>query len=157
MKQTDVTGIRRAENDELDLVRQLIDQKRPGFDLAHWRRQSALLGSFTYLVEQQNVFGFVSAGSAELPDSTVGEILGLWISPEFRRSNWGRKLLVSGLSVLKRRNFETAHVYLNPDSQPAKGLIRTLGFEPLEHGRWVNDADESIQQEGFQLSLTDYF
>ena len=152
-----VIGIRRAEPDETELLAGLVDITAASFDLPHWRRQSAVPGSFTYVMEQKSIFGFVSAGSAELLDESIGEVFGLWLNPEFRRQGLGRKLLVRGLSVLKRRGNTIAHVYLTPDNRPAELLLASLDFLQMNQTRQLNQGDTSISQIGYQLDLKDYF
>ncbi len=139
------------------ILANLVDAGAAGFNLDHWHRQSQIAGSFTYVMEQEDIFGFVSAGSAEIPDKSVGEILGLWLNAEFRRQGLGRKLLVRGLSVLKRRKFKIAHIYLNPDADAARGLLIGLDFHEMEQSRQINQGDTSILQAGYQLDLKDYF
>ncbi len=153
---TDVVGIRRASLEELAGIYTEVSQHPVPFDVDHWQRQSLVTGSFTYLLELDDIFGFVSAGSAELPDESIGEIYGLWIAPTFRRQGWGRKLLVRGISVLKRRNFSQGLCYLSEDVAAEK-LLQGLGFELTPSERVSNSNAQSVRQFGYQLDLSDYF
>ena len=133
-----------------------MDQVDVPFDVDHWRRQSQAAGSFTYVMERGGIVGFVSAGSAELGDEAIGEIFGLWLAPEIRRQGWGRKLLVRGISVLKRRNFTQGLCYLNEHAVAIK-LVEGLGFEASRYERVSNQHSLTTRQVGYLLDLSEYF
>lgn len=128
-----------------------------GFDITHWQRQRGAKGSFTYVAEQESIFGFASIGSAGLPDEGIGEVFGLWIDPAYRRQRWGRKLLVRGLTGLKRTGCHAAHTYVNPKQRSIESLLLDLDFVRLLEPRLVNQGGDSLSQSGFALDLKDYF
>lgn len=157
MNHVDVVGIRRMADGESKDLSALVDAELQPFDVAYWQRQLLMPGNFTYVIEQKSIFGFVSAGSADLPNPRIGELLGLYVDPSKRRQGWGRKLLVRGLSVLKLREFESACVYLKEEARGARALLTELGFvaTALEKTSFI-DGQEVIQT-GYQTDLADYF
>lgn len=153
---TEVVSIRRASPEELARLHLEIEQATVPFDVDHWRRQSQVAGSFTYVMALDHIVGFVSAGSAELPDESIGEIFALWLAPEIRRQGWGRKLLVRGISVLKRRDFSRGLCFLSEEPNAIK-LIEGLGFEVSKYERVSHKNSPIARQVGYLLDLTDYF
>ena len=116
-------------------------------DWQHLKHEGAF---FTYLAEDTAPFGFVSAGE--------GEIVALFLKTQYRGFGMGRKLLVRGLSVLKRRHFDSAHIWLTDNADVARSMIQALGFEPDGSERYVNDSlGGSSFEIGYHISLEDYF
>tara|TARA_R110002072_G_scaffold3830_1_gene27232 strand:+ start:4940 stop:5419 length:480 start_codon:yes stop_codon:yes gene_type:complete len=153
-------GIRRAaEVDLLALIELTEAQGSP--EPVYWRKQwqQRLLNPevFTYLAEDEQLFGFVSAGPAELLDKTDGEVIALFLAPKYRGLGMGKKLLVRGLSVLKRRNYNRGVVFIDEDTAALKQIIVALGFERGVGDREVNYPGGTLRQQGYALDLNDYF
>jgi ribosomal protein S18 acetylase RimI-like enzyme len=110
-----------------------------------------MLGAyFTYLAEDSEPFGFVSAGE--------GEIIALYVKPAYRGLGMGSKLLVRGLSVLKLRGFESALAWIPETGVIALKTFASLNFEADGSERYSNAPDGSTRFEwGYRLGLTDYF
>lgn len=157
-------GIRRALEPDLEVLMSLSEA---GDELAEcilnkqWQREwQGRLGSpdvFTYLVEDKDVFGFVTAGPSLLLEVEDGELLGLFLKPAHRGAGMGKKLLVRGLSVLKRRNFSRAVVFIENQDVVMKGLLTSLGFETGIGDREINCSQGTVHQVGFGLDLNGYF
>lgn len=122
-----------------------------------WRERLRSPEVFSYLVEDKEVFGFVTAGPSLLLDDSDGELLGLFLNPDHRGVGMGKKLLVRGLSVLKRRNFSRAVVFIANQDVVMKGLLMSLGFETDIGDREINHPQGTVLQVGFGLGLNDYF
>ena len=155
MSHSAVTGIRAGEAADVPNLVSLVDSELPGFDLQNWQRRLIVPDTYTYLVERESVFGFVTAGKSELLDT--GEVLGLWVSPPFRRHGWGRKLLVRSLGFLKRRGFTVAQAFVDEGVVSATLLLRGLDFVELDVTREVSRFGQVAKQKGYQLDLKDYF
>lgn len=115
---------------------------------------------FIYLAEDENPFGFVCAGepiTSDLPGESVGEVIGLYLLPGYWGHGMGRKLLVRGLSVLKRRHFEEAFLWVRVDADGAIGAVRSLGFDAIDMHRETNLAGGVIAEQGYRISLDNYF
>lgn len=152
-------SIRRArESDQANLtkLRSTVDGQ------ASWLSTLQSDTVFTYLAEDTSPFGYVTVGQSDVAFDdrgvAAGEIIALYLSADYRGFGMGKKLLVRGLSILKRREFESAHIWLPDSATRAKGMILSLGFEPDSSERYSNiSEDKVIVDFGFQLSLTDYF
>ncbi len=137
----DLVSIRRAQADDREALRRLKDIE---IDL------SASGKYFTYLAEDTEPFGFVSAGE--------GEIVALYIKPEYRRKGMGRKLLVRGLSILKLRGFDSALFWLAEGDSSALGILHSLKFKPDGSERLTNTRDgATLTEKGYRLGLSEYF
>ena len=118
----------------------------------------AASGVFTYLAESEIPFGFITVGTPddELFEST-GEVLEWYLVPAKWKSGFGRKLLVHGLSVLKRRQFEQALIWL-PESAIAAGKTAAeIGFEQAAVEKEVNLDCTTYVQKAFVKDLSEYF
>ncbi len=122
-----------------------------------------LLGSaehFVYVAEDDNIFGFVAAGRPldPLPGyEDVGEIAGVCLNSGYQRHGMGTKLLVRGISVLKRRGFATAFAWL-PDDAPWVGRVfGSVGFAASGVTRVTNVATGELRESGFGLDLAAFF
>jgi ribosomal protein S18 acetylase RimI-like enzyme len=151
-------AIRRAYATDFPRLIELAGDEIFGFDAQHWQQRLPAPGVFTYLVEDNEIFGFVTIGRSVLLDSSDGEILGLYLQDSHRRDGMGKKLLVRGLSVLKRRGFARAVVFIaDSQSEPARLLLTSLGFSAGIGAREINHKGESLSQIGYGLSLDRYF
>ena len=162
MTMLESVAIRRgAEADHLALA-QII--RTAGIACDHRRSLlSELLASdqhFVYLAETKKPFGFVGAGPADeaVTGPATGEIQALFLLPEFQQQGMGEKLLVRGLSVLKRRGFETAFAFVPAQSMIARATFEQIGFE-RDHSirREINTEDGTVLEYGYRLSLDDFF
>lgn len=172
----DGVGIRRADSADYAALIGLNAEPLLG---AHWhiQWQERLLANdvFTYLVEAETIFGFVTAGPSLLMDADVGEVCGLFLSPLYRGSGMGKKLLVRGLSVLKRRGFGRAVIFVDSlygngsllaggaettvraESHALESLLVGLGFVPEMGEREINYRGATFRQVGHCLDLEGYF
>lgn len=124
---------------------------------AEWQDRIRSPEVFTYLVEDEEVFGFVTAGPSLLLEDQDGELLGLYLKPDHRGAGMGKKLLVRGLSVLKRRNFTRAVVFVENQDVVMMGVLTSLGFDTGIGEREINHSGGTILQVGLGLDLKDYF
>ena len=115
---------------------------------------------FTYLAEDENPFGYVTVGKPRenwFQDGVTGEVISLCVLPEYQGKGVGRRLLVHGLSVLKRRQFEHALVWIREGARRGERLLTTLGFTTFDSVRTINLTDGEITQYAWTLSLENYF
>ena len=113
-------------------------------------------GIFTYLAEDEHPFGFVTVGGCEL-DLAEGEIFEWFLRKEYQQSTYGRRLLVHGLSVLKRRQCESVLIWLPAPAARAREVLVRQGFEDSGATRERNGAEDTIIDAGFIRDLSDYF
>ena len=116
--------------------------------------------AFTYLSEDESPFGFVTSGSPReeyFCDGLTGEILHLYIHPEYQGFGYGKKLLVHGLTVLKRRGFESAIAWVPEIADRANATVASLNFELIDGARLTDNSSGGLEQACHRLDLTDYF
>lgn len=104
---------------------------------------------FIYLAEHERPFGFVCAG--------MGEVIGLYLRPDCWGCGMGKKLLVRGLSVLKRRGFEHAFLWVRDDASRMQAVVASIGFERIDTVRETNLRHHSIREAGYSLALDNWF
>lgn len=160
-------SIRRAEQVDIPAIVEIQDQvlnsvqdRRRRFSLTEWQTFFGSPHVFTYLSEADIPFGFVTAGTPReefFQDGEHGELIALHILPTHRGHGYGKKLLVHGISVLKRINFKRAILWVAGDNEPAVAIIDRLGFVPNGASRITNQDDSSHQEHCYQLDLEEYF
>jgi len=155
-------GIRRAESRDRAALAAVLASC--GFDAGDRATElPGLLESeahFVYLAEDESPFGFVAAGRHEggLLEPTAGEILGLYLATSHQGFGMGRKLLVRGLSVLKRRGFESAFAWLPADSERAITVFEEVSFERSPGlVREINVAGTARTEYGYRIGLEAFF
>jgi GNAT superfamily N-acetyltransferase len=125
-----------------------------------WGMRLTEPGTFTYLCEDRSPFGFVtSADPVEeyFRDGETGEILGLSLHPDYWGSGYGKKLLVHGITVLKRRGFEQAIMWIPDFAEHAVALSESLQFKQIEGSRVSNHEQADLTENCYKLDLTGYF
>lgn len=125
-----------------------------------WQERFMAKGLFTYLCEDTQPFGFVTSSDPieeYFRDGDTGEILGLCLHPDYWGSGFGKKLLVHGVTVLKRRGFERAIIWIPDFAQRAIATAASLQFEQLDGSRVTNHDGGSLSEYCYGLDLTGYF
>ncbi|HJN49998.1 MAG: GNAT family N-acetyltransferase [Pseudomonadales bacterium] len=160
-------SIRRADRTDIPAIVGIQDSalkavQDPGraFSLEAWQAFFDAPGTFTYLSEADQPFGFVTAGvplEEYYLDGAHGELIALNILPTHWGHGYGKKLLVHGISVLKRRSFERAIVWVATENERAMAILVRLGFSPNGAERITNSGDASYQENCYELGLGDYF
>ncbi len=82
---------------------------------------------FTYLLEETAPFGVVTVGPGE--GALTGEILEWCILPGWQHRGYGRKLLVHGIGVLRRRMAVSAEIWVREDADRATQILTKSGFK----------------------------
>ena len=113
-------------------------------------------GTYTYLAEDTEPFGFVSVGVCDL-DLADGEVFEWFLSPAYQQRTLGRKLLVHGMSVLKRRACESALIWIPEGAGRARHLLKRQGFEQVGATRERNLDDLSVIETAYYRDLSDFF
>ena len=96
-------------------------------------RQSLATGSEeTHLVEENgNVMGFLVLGAcrdSDLNVDCVGEIWGIYISPDRWREGLGKRLLEEAQNVLKSKRYKEAVLWVLEGNQGARRFYEAMGF-----------------------------
>ncbi len=156
-------GIRRAVTADVDGLERVRESAREGAknlwpSSVSMQDRLAEKGVFTYLAEDEDIFGFVSVGAAsDVFDTRHGEVLEWYLLPRRWRTGLGRKMMVHGLSVLKRRQYDVATIWLPSGAGLAFKVIDALGFEFADMEKEDNVEGNVFQQRAYVKDLTDYF
>lgn len=140
MNQTNI-GIRRASTRDAVHLATISEGSATGTvelsKMSHWLKSP---GIFSYAAEDEQLFGFVTVGPEMLTsrDGSDGQVLAWAVQPSHRQRGMGRKLLVHGLSVLKRRMFTRAIIWLPEEAVRAQVIVGKIGFEMNGTERWDN-------------------
>ena len=155
-EEKDIPAILAIQSDALNALRVPIGR----YSAQEWQGFFNDPRIFTYLCETDRPFGFVTAGAPLedfFMDGEHGELIAVNILPTHREHGYGKKLLVHGISVLKRRNFKRAIVWAANENERAIAIIDRLGSNPNGAVRITNRADASQQEYCYQLDLEEYF
>ena len=113
---------------------------------------------YTYLAEDEVPFGFVTVGPAtDLEQAGLGEIREWFVSATYQQRGYGRKLLVHGLTVLKRRMCDAALIWLPLEVTRPRDVLLQHGFKPYPAQRFVNVDEQSNTEQAYLKDLGDYF
>jgi ribosomal protein S18 acetylase RimI-like enzyme len=113
---------------------------------------------YTYLAEDEVPFGFVTVGPAtDLEHVGLGEIREWFVSATHQQRGYGRKLLVHGLTVLKRRMCDSALIWLPVEVTRTLDVILQHGFKTYPAQRLVNVGELSSTEQAYLKDLSDYF
>ncbi len=125
-----------------------------------WDNLLGSKGIFTYVMEDAAPFGMVSAGPPAEPwfaDGETSEILAWFLQPTYQGHGLGRKLLVHGISVIKRRHSRRALVWIPAAAARARSVAESVGFEMHGTRREVNHAGGTSLEEGYTLNCEKWF
>lgn len=123
-----------------------------------WQLMLESRDCFTYLLEDVKPFAYMTAGRAiEDYFDDYGEVRALYVCPEYRRRGFGRRLVVQGLSVLKRRDFARAMVWIEDGHDHIVDLVHGLKFESLDSSRTTNLVGASRVESSYGLDISNYF
>lgn len=117
-------------------------------------------GIFTYIAEDDAPFGMVTAGPPQedfLDDDKTGEILALYLKPSYQGRGLGRKLLVHGVSVIKRRDSARAVIWIPAVATRALHVVTVLGFEELGASREINREGGTVVETCLALDCANWF
>ena len=117
-------------------------------------------GIFTYIAEDETPFGMVTSGPPQesfLDDEKTGEILALFLREGYQGHGLGRKLLVHGVSVIKRRDSARAVIWVPEAADRALRVVEALGFEALGATREINRADGTVVEQCLALDCAKWF
>ncbi len=117
-------------------------------------------GIFTYIAEDDAPFGMVTAGPPQedfLDDDKTGEILALYLKPSYQGRGLGRKLLVHGVSVIKRRDSARAVIWIPEVATRALHVVTVLGFEELGASREINREGGTVVETFLALDCANWF
>ena len=113
---------------------------------------------YTYLAEDEVPFGFVTVGpDTDLEHVGLGEIREWFVSTTYQQRGYGRKLLVHGLSVLRRRMCDSALIWLPVEVTRTLDVLLQHGFKTYPAQRLVNVGELSSTEQAYLKDLSDYF
>jgi len=98
----------------------------------------------------EQVVGFAAVGPSTDPDAieTTGEVLGLGVHPDARRSGHGSRLLNAAVDTLRGRGFSSISVWLLAHDEDTRSFLVTAGLSPDGAYRdRVIDADGALARE----------
>ncbi len=79
--------------------------------------------------------GVASVGSENTPDETVGELFGLWVSPDARGSGVARRLLEAAARAARETEMKHLVYWVGSDNGRAVAFASSFGFRPTDNRR----------------------
>ncbi len=154
-------SIRRAEADDYDLLSEVYLQSMAGGPVARdWPSIFGQADVFTYLAEEKEPFAFITAGTSQeeyFRDEKHGELIGVHVLPSHQCHGYGRKLLIHGISVLKRRQYETAIAWVPSNNPSALGIFEAVGFRKNGASRELNFNAASVSECCLEINIQKFF
>jgi ribosomal protein S18 acetylase RimI-like enzyme len=98
----------------------------------------------------EQVVGFAAVGPSDDPDATEtsGEVLGLGVHPDARRSGHGSRLLNAAVDTLRGKGFDTLSIWILASDEATRAFLTTAGLSPDSAYRdRVIDADGKVARE----------
>jgi len=147
----DQLQISKLSDDEAAEVTDLIRHNMAPFQeagrvlAAIWLRLKDLYGTYeaegaSYLVAKLEESGEIIGGIGIGPfaglsfNERKGAIRDLFVSPEYRGRNVGKRLFHEAMLAAKRFGYESVYLETTPEMVHAQNLFRRFGFRPIEHG-----------------------
>ncbi len=79
--------------------------------------------------------GVASIGSENTADDTVGELFGLWVSPDARGSGVARRLLEAAAKAARESEMKHLVYWVGTDNGRAVAFASSFGFRPTDNRR----------------------
>lgn len=79
--------------------------------------------------------GVASVGSENTADDTVGELFGLWVSPDARGSGVARRLLEAAAQAARESEMKHLVYWVGTDNGRAVAFASSFGFRPTDNRR----------------------
>ncbi len=79
--------------------------------------------------------GVASVGSENTADDTVGELFGLWVSPDARGSGVARRLLEAAARAARESEMKHLVYWVGTDNGRAVAFASSFGFRPTDSRR----------------------
>lgn len=165
MKQLESVSIRRAKKGDLDSLKdiQQLAYARSYGDSSLVEDLEGLFDRrrvFIYVAELEVPFGYVAAGEPRedlFKDADTGEIIDLCIDPDYWGHGYGRKLLVHGVSILRRHNLGKAIVWTREGAERTKQVVESLHFQFSDTQRTTNRKGIEVNEDCYELDIASYF
>ena len=93
----------------------------------------------------------------DLVEGDTGEVLTWHLLPAWRGNGYGRRLLVHGLTVIKRLHFEQALIWVPIGCERALEVLSRLGFESTGATRTSNVKGAAPEETAWSVNLEAYF
>jgi ribosomal protein S18 acetylase RimI-like enzyme len=126
------------------------------FDDERWRdrmrRSQRLLA-----LRDDEALGVVSVGSENTADDAVGELFGLWVSPDARGTGVARRLLEAAARAARESHMKHLVYWVGTDNGRAVAFASSFGFRPTDNRRPMRirglDQDEDAEEMAMVLPL----
>ena len=105
-----------------------------GYDEDRWRGR--LSRSTRFVAEQDgSVVGVVSVGRQPVEGERVGELFGLWVTPQLRGKGAAWKLVESAVGQANRKEYDFLLYWVGTDNGRGVAFASSFGFRPTDARR----------------------
>jgi N-acetylglutamate synthase-like GNAT family acetyltransferase len=132
-------------------------EEEAGFEDERWRDR--MRRSQRLLAERDgDALGVVSVGSENTSDEAVGELFGLWVSPDARGTGVARRLLEAAARAARESQMKHLVYWVGTDNGRAVAFASSFGFRPTDNRRpmrikGVDEEDEDAEEMAMVLPL----
>ncbi|HKJ12086.1 MAG TPA: GNAT family N-acetyltransferase [Ornithinimicrobium sp.] len=91
--------------------------------------------------------GVVSVGSEHTADESVGELFGLWVSPDARGTGVARRLLEAAARTARESQMRHLVYWVGTDNGRAVAFASSFGFRPTDNRRPVRIRGVDTEEE----------
>ncbi|MGB3828014.1 MAG: GNAT family N-acetyltransferase [Ornithinimicrobium sp.] len=106
------------------------------------RRSQRLLAE-----RESQAMGVVSVGSENTADDTVGELFGLWVSPDARGTGVARRLLEAAARTARESQMKHLVYWVGTDNGRAVAFASSFGFRPTDNRRPMLIRGADVEEE----------
>ncbi len=106
------------------------------------RRSQRLLAE-----REGQAMGVASVGSEYTVDESVGELFGLWVSPEARGSGVARRLLEAAAKTARESEMKHLVYWVGTDNGRAVAFASSFGFRPTDNRRPMTIRGAEVEEE----------
>lgn len=117
------------------------------YDEDFWRTRLERSRRLVAQNAEDKVVGVVSVGDRSTDDNSVGELFGLWVSPDLRGQGVAWKLVQAGVDQATAEEYAFLLYWVGTDNGRAVAFASSFGFRPTDSRRPMKGATPETEDD----------
>ncbi|GAB3588038.1 GNAT family N-acetyltransferase [Calidifontibacter terrae] len=117
------------------------------YDEDFWRARVDRSRRLVAQDEESKVVGVVSVGDRSTEDDRIGELFGLWVTPDLRGQGVAWKLVQAGVEQATSENYAFLLYWVGTDNGRAVAFASSFGFRPTDSRRPMKGATPETEDD----------